>query len=77
MVFATANTVASTVTTTVRVVGSIHNNSAHRWAESHVALTAGFADLHVLVLFVANTPILAMHSTFIMRTSPLGRRTCA
>ena len=36
-----------------------------------MAVTAGFADLDVLVLLVADIPMVALHSIRIMRTSPL------
>ena len=46
--------VASAVATTVRVVGSVHDYTANRWPEAHVALAAGFTNLNILVLLVAN-----------------------
>ena len=54
VVLAAADTVSSAVTTTMWVVGSVHNDTADRWALTLVAVTAGFADLNVLVLFVAD-----------------------
>lgn len=47
-------TVAATVTTAVRVIGSGHDNAANGWAKAFVARAAGFANLNVLVLLVAD-----------------------
>jgi hypothetical protein len=48
--------VAAAVATTVRVVSGIHNDAADAGGDALVAVTAGFADLDVLVLFVADNP---------------------
>ena len=44
----------ATVTTTVRMVNCVHHNTAHTWALALVTVTAGFTDLYVLVLLVAD-----------------------
>src|SRR5882757_6817276 len=48
------HTMTATVTTTVRVVGSIHDDTTNTWADTLVTRTASFADFDVLVLFVPN-----------------------
>jgi hypothetical protein len=54
VILATADTVTSTVTTTMRVVGSVHYNSTDSWAHALLAAAASLAELDVLVLFVAD-----------------------
>src|SRR6266496_580278 len=49
-----ACTMAATVTTTVRVVGGVHDNATNGWANAHATFATGRADLDVLVLLVAN-----------------------
>jgi hypothetical protein len=49
-----SRTVTTTVTTTMRVVGSVHDDTADRRANAHMALTAGFADLDILMLFITD-----------------------
>jgi hypothetical protein len=46
--------VTATVTTTVGVIGRVHNNTADTRSKAHVALTASFANLDILMLLVAN-----------------------
>jgi hypothetical protein len=48
-----SHAVTSTVTTTVWVVDGVHNDAANGRAYAHMALTASFADLDILVLLVA------------------------
>ena len=54
MVLAAANAVAAAVSAAMGVIGRVHNNAADGWANAFVAAAAGFADLDVLVLFVAD-----------------------
>jgi hypothetical protein len=44
----------TTVTTTMWVVNSVHNNTADAWADAHAALAACRTDFDVLVLFVTD-----------------------
>jgi hypothetical protein len=44
--------VTATITTTVRVVCGIHDDTTDTWAEALVTGTAGFTDFDVLVLLV-------------------------
>jgi hypothetical protein len=46
--------VTTTVTTTVGVVNSVHDNTTDTWALTQVARTTSLTDLDVLVLFVTN-----------------------
>ena len=46
--------VTATVTTTVRVVDSVHNDTTDTWALTLVAVAASFTNLDVLVLLVAD-----------------------
>jgi hypothetical protein len=46
--------VTTTVTTTVRVVNGVHNDTADAWTFTEVAITTSLTDLYVLVLFVAD-----------------------
>ena len=48
------HTVTTTVTTTMRVIGGVHNDTTDRWALTQVAAAAGFTDFDVLVLLVAD-----------------------
>ena len=54
VVLAAANTMTATVTTAVRVVGGVHDDTADRRTLAFVAVAASFTDLDVLVLLVAN-----------------------
>src|ERR1044072_6726149 len=47
-----SHTVTTTITTTVWVVYSVHNDTADTWAYTHVTTTTSFTDLDVLVLVV-------------------------
>ncbi len=42
------------ISTTMGVAGCRHNYTADAGAEAHVALTAGAADLDILVLLIAD-----------------------
>jgi hypothetical protein len=46
--------VAAAVAAAVRVIGCIHNYTADCRADTHATLAAGFADLHILVLLIAD-----------------------
>jgi len=46
--------VTTTVTTTVWVINSVHNNTTNRWAFAKATITSGFTNLYVLVLSVTN-----------------------
>src|SRR4051812_23354906 len=48
------HTVSTAVAATVRVVGSVHNHAADGRADAHSTFAAGFADLNILVLLVAD-----------------------
>src|SRR5664279_5048412 len=50
----TANTVRTTVTTTMRVIDSVHGNTTNRWTNTFTAITTGRTDFDVLVLDVAD-----------------------
>jgi hypothetical protein len=54
VVLTTTDTVTATVTTTMRVVGGIHDDTADSWADALVAIATGLTDLDVLVLLVAD-----------------------
>ena len=49
-----AGTVSATVTTTVGVISSVHDDTTYSWADALAAATTGGTDFDVLVLFVAN-----------------------
>src|SRR5262245_31425267 len=36
------------------MVDRIHNDTTHRWTDSHMALTAGLADGHVFMIEISN-----------------------
>ena len=44
----------STVTTTVRVICGVHNNTTDSWADTLATLTSGRSDFNILVLNVTN-----------------------
>jgi cytochrome bd-type quinol oxidase subunit 1 len=48
------HTVTATISTTVRVINSIHNYATDRWSDTFVARAAGFSNFDVLVLLVTN-----------------------
>ena len=47
-------TVPTTVTTTVWVINSVHDDTTNSWADTHATLASGRTDLDVLVLFVTD-----------------------
>jgi hypothetical protein len=47
-----SHTVTTTITTTMRVIYGVHNDTADAWALTLESVTACFTDLDVLVLFV-------------------------
>src|SRR5690606_35578527 len=48
------HTVTTTITTTVWVIGCVHNDTTYTWALALQTLTTSFTDLDVLVLFVTD-----------------------
>jgi hypothetical protein len=46
--------VTTTVTTTMRVIGGVHNHAANRRTETFTASTSCFTDFNVLVLLIAD-----------------------
>jgi hypothetical protein len=46
--------VATTVTTTMRVIYSVHDNTTNTWALAEVTASTGFTDFDVLVLLISN-----------------------
>lgn len=54
MILAAANAVTTTVTTTMRVIDSVHDDTADTRTLTLVTVAAGLANLDVLVLFVAD-----------------------
>lgn len=49
-----AHTMPAAITTAVWVIGSVHDNAADGGANALVPCAAGFADLDVLMLFIAD-----------------------
>ena len=54
VVLTTADTVTTTVTTTMWVVNSVLDDTTNSWANTLVAIAAGFTNLDILVLFVTD-----------------------
>src|SRR5581483_2048922 len=50
----TGHLVTAAVAAAVRAVGRVHDYAANSRTYTHAALSAGFADLDILMLFVAN-----------------------
>jgi hypothetical protein len=46
--------VTTTIATTMWVISSVHNNTTDTWTLTTKAVTTGFTDLNVLVLFVTD-----------------------
>jgi len=54
VVLAATDTVTTTVSTAVRVINGVHDDTADGGTDAFVPVTPGFAELDVLVLFVAD-----------------------
>ena len=54
MVLTTTDTVTTTITTTMWVIGGVHNDTTNTRALTKMTVTTGFTDLNVLVLLVTN-----------------------
>jgi hypothetical protein len=54
VVLTASDAVTPTITTTMRVINSIHNDSSNAWSDTLITVTTSFTDLNVLVLFVTD-----------------------
>src|SRR3989344_1261721 len=62
-----AHTMSSTVTTAMRVICGVHNNSTNRGADALTAIAPGFPNLDILMLFVTHA---ADVSTTLLANNP-------